>query len=335
LGKLLADMKKKNLIFFTTLILLLFIFSISCDAPRDNPVDPNNTNNLLSTISGLVKTLGYPYSPIHNVNVSWENENVLVQTDENGKYYIPNLIQKNGWLKFDYAGYSNDSLFINWNDNNLIASEIFLNSIPKLDSLEFFSTVENRFQFNQKYSIKVRARVSDFEGVNDIVSVSIENEELSLLKILTYNHIQDFYEGTFTLSDLKIASLNEIIGKDFKILVSDLEENIFSIGVTNIKRIINEDIVLISPINNETVNEQLKLIWTRFTPGYNFKYRVEVFTNETPPIMVYSKQDIAKDEISHIVGYQFDGTNYFWVIWAIDEFNNQSRSKPGSFIIGN
>lgn len=328
-------MKKKNLIFFINVILLSFIFINSCDAPRDNPVDPNNSNNLLSSISGSVKTKGFPFSPIQGVNVSWKNDNILVQTNEYGIFKLPKLLQKNGWLKFDCDGYSSDSLFINWNENNRVNSEIFLNSIPKLDTLEFFSIVENRFQFNQKYSIKVRARVSDFEGVNDIVSVSIQNEELSLLKILTYDHIQNFYEATFTLSDLKIASLNEIIGKDFKILVNDLGDKIFVVGIANIKRIINEEIELISPINNEAISEQLKLNWIRFTPGYNFEYRVEIFTNETPPSMVYSKQNIGKEEISLTVDHQFEGSNYFWVIWAIDEFNNQSRSKPGSFIIGN
>ena len=334
IGEPTSSMKTNRLILFSTVILLLIV-AISCDAPRENPVDPNNTEKRLSSISGVVKSQGYPFAPISNADVFWKNENILVQTNEDGKYSIPNVIKKNGWLAFERTGYSNDSVFIDWKNDGTMANEIFLNSNPILDSLEFFSVVENRFQFNQKYLIRVRARVTDYEGVNDIVNVLIENEELSLLKVLTYDHTQDFYEGTLTLNDLKITSLNEIIGKNFKLLVKDLEDKVFTVGITNIKRVINEEVELISPINNGTVTKPFKLSWKRYTPGYSFKYKVEIFTNETSPSLVYSKCDIAKDSISHLVNSEFEGSNFFWVIWAIDEFENQSRSKPGSFIIGN
>ncbi len=317
------------------LIVSSILVTISCDAPRENPVDPNNPDNKLSSISGIVKAKGYPFNPIKNVDVFWENDNILVQTDQNGDYSIPRAVRNNGWLKFHSKGYSDDSTFIDWKQDDIVSNEIFLNSIPTLDSLEFFSVVENRFQFNQKYYVKVRARVSDNEGVNDIVNVAIENNELNLLKVLDYDPAQNYYIGELSLSDLNIISLNEIIGKDFRILVNDLDSNTFVIGITNIKRVINEEIELIAPINNEQVNTPFKLNWIRFIPGFNFTYRVEIFTNETPPGMVYSKENIEQDSISLTVSSQFGEGNFFWVIWAIDEFNNQSRSKPGSFIIGN
>lgn len=328
-------MKKRYRKPYLFLLACLLIITISCNAPRENPVDPNNPDNKLSSISGVVKAQGYPFEPIKNVDVFWANDNILVQTDENGEYNIPRVIRNNGWLTFHREGYSDDSTFIDWGKNDIVSNEIFLNSMPTLDSLEFFSVVENRFQFNQKYYVKVRARVSDNEGVNDIVNVAIENNELNLLKFLDYDPAQNYYIGELTLSDLNITSLNEIIGKDFRILVNDLDSNTFVIGITNIKRVINEEIELIQPINNEQVSTPFKLNWIRFIPGFNFTYRVEIFTNETPPSMVYSEGNIAQDSISHTVSSQFGGGNFFWVIWAIDEFNNQSRSKPGSFIIGN
>ncbi len=324
-------------IYFRKIILFLasslFIIAVSCDAPRENPVDPDNPDNKLSRINGIVKTKGFPFNPIENVSVFWENDNILVQTDEDGEYEIRNVIRNNGWLKFRAEGYSDDSTFIDWEEGNVFSGEIFLNSEPKLDSLEFFSVVVNRFQFNQRYSLGVRARVSDFEGVNDIDTVAIDNEEINLYKVLTYDPAEDYYIAELTLRDMNISSLNEIIGKDFRILVTDLDENVFIVGITNIKRIINEEVELISPINNESVSEPIRLNWTRFLPGYNFTYRVEIFTNETPPILLYTEENISRDSISHRVNFDFEGTNYFWVIWAIDDFKNQSRSKPGSFII--
>ena len=318
-------------IFLSLIVFSLAIFS--CDAPRDNPLDPNNTENNISTINGIVKTHGFPFTPIYNVNVHWENGNAVVQTNQFGEYNIPSVIKKNGWLKFKHEGYSDDSTFIDWGDSKAKTIEILLNSKPKLDSLEFFSVVENRFQSNQKSELRVRARVSDFEGVNDIVSVFIGNEELDLLKTLTYDHTEDFYESELTLSDLKVSSLNEIIGKDFEILVNDLEEKIFVVGITNIKRIINEEIELIAPLNNETVGELIKFNWVRYSPGYNHTFRIEIFTKETFPTLVYSEGNIPEGSITRTVISGFPNGNYFWTIWAVDEFHNQSRSKEGSFII--
>lgn len=334
MGKPQIHIEKK----FSNLLALIIVISsiaISCNAPRENPVDPNNSDNKLSSINGVIKTQGYPFAPIKNVNVFWKNDNILVKTDENGKYNMPSVIRNNGWLKFECEEYSSDSTFIIWDGNNKISNEIFLNSIPKLDSLEFFSVVENRYQSSKKSLIRVRARVSDYEGANDIVSVFIKNKELNFSKTLTFDHTQDFYEGTLTLSELKINSLNEIIGLDFIILVNDLEARVFDVGVANIKRIINEEIELIAPLNNELVTELIKLNWFRYTPGYNFTYKIEIRTNETAPILVYSKSNISADTITHTITSEFEDGNYFWVIWAIDEFNNHGSSKPGSFIIGN
>ncbi len=328
-------MKQHYLRFYFLIALLSVFVVVSCNAPHENPVDPNNPQNKLSIISGVIKTEGYPFTPIENVDVFWKNDNKYIRTNRDGKYRIPNIIKKDGWLKFNCDGYKKDSLFIKWDDKQITSDEVFLNSIPKLDSLEFFSVVENRFQFTQKHYLQIKARVSDSEGVNDIKDVIVRNEDLNLSKTLVYNPTENYYVSELLLKDLKVKSLNEIIGKDFEILVRDLDSNIFVVGVTNIKRIINEEVELISPINNETVSNSFKLSWRRFIPGYKFAYRIEIYTNETSPNLVFSKDKISYDGISFTVDSLAEKGNLFWVIWAIDEFNNQSRSKPGSFIIGN
>ena len=305
----------------------------SCNAPRENPVDPNNDGNNLSNLSGVVKSKGYPFTPIENVDVFWENDNILVKTDSKGKYDIKSVIKKNGWLKFNCTEYSSDSLYINWGDAEVLAGEIFLNAKPKLDSIQFFSVVENRFQFKQKHYLKIRASISDYEGINDIASVKIVNDDLRLQKTLLYSPENNYYISELSLSDINSSSLNEVIGKDFKILVQDLDDRVYQVGVTNIKRIINDEVELISPKNNEITPKLIQLKWTRFIPGFNFSYRIEIFTNETSPSLVYTAENISQDDISHLVEEVLEGNNFFWVIWAIDEFNNQSRSKEGSFII--
>ena len=314
-------------------ILSAFLLLLGCDAPRENPVDPNNPDNQFAELNGTVKTKGFPFVPINSVNVFWENENALVQTSSDGSFSISDVKKIDGWLFFNGTGYSRDSVFIQWNNRKIINSEVFLNSIPIVDSLEFFSIVENRFQVNQIYRIVVRAQISDFEGVNDIDSVFLENESLNIRSRLLFNSLTGFYERTMGLADLRIADLNELIGKNFDLIVEDLEGRNFITANTFIKRVINEEIELFSPIQNAVVSVPFNLRWRRFTPGYNFIYEIEISTNEIQPQLVFRVENIPSDSISYLINTNFAGKDFFWTIWAVDEFKNRSRSKPGSFQI--
>jgi hypothetical protein len=316
-------------------ILLSLLLLLGCDAPRENPVDPNNPDNKFASLSGTVKTEGFPFVPIKEINVFWENENILVQTSSSGSYSISDIKKIDGWLYFNGNGYSSDSIFIQWNDRKKINNEIFLNSNPVLDSLEFYSIVENRFQVNQIYRVVVRAKISDFEGVNDIDSVFLQNESLNINTQLLFNSLTGFYERTLGLIDLNVSALEEVIGKDFLLVVDDLEGRSFNVASTIIKRVINSEIELISPINNAAVTFPFSLRWRRFTPGFNFNYQIEISTNEIQPELVFRAENISPDSIAFLITNEFAGQDFFWAIWAIDEFKNRSRSKPGSFQIQN
>ena len=316
-------------ILFISLSIIFLI--LGCDAPRENPVDPNNPDNQFAELSGVVKTEGFPFIPIENVNVFWENENVIVQTSASGIYNISDIKKIDGWLYFNSEGYSGDSVFIEWNERKKISNEIFLNSNPVLDSLEFYSIVENRFQVNQIYRIVVRARITDFEGVNDIDSVFLQNEELGVKSVLLFNSLTGFYERTLSPIELQVTDLNELIGKDFNVIVTDLDQRNFTIANTFIKRVINEEIELISPINNTVVSVPFNLRWKRFTPGYSFNYEIEIRTNDAERDLVFKAENVSSDSISYPITNVFIGQDFFWTIWAVDEFKNRSRSKPGSF----
>jgi len=62
---------KKILLYLLQLLALLFI---SCDAPRNNPLDPENPNNKIISIDGTILTDTRDPEPISGVNVYWMNE---------------------------------------------------------------------------------------------------------------------------------------------------------------------------------------------------------------------------------------------------------------------
>ena len=307
---------------------LLFYF---CSAPHNNPLDPENSENQLSLIDGFIKTVKIPQSPIIDAKIYWLNNGFITTTNNNGYFAINNIERKDGWLIIEKQGYSIDSIYIDFNNQKKISQNIFLNAVPIIEELKFYSITQNKYPSKQVYSLGVKIKINDEE--NDIDSVFIQNEELNVNKQLLYNASERYYENSISLEDLKITSIDIVIGKEFKINVFDADSKKFEIGTTNIKRIIKEEIITTSPSGRDTVftNNPL-LVWNRFTPGFEFKYFLEIYTDEIDPTLVW-KNEISSTNIQNLTNTNLSSGDYFWVIWAIDEFDNRTRSKPASFII--
>ncbi len=315
------------------LLLLFSVILVSCDAPRTNPVDPNNPDNNIIKLEGAVKTVSFPNVPIKNVTVHWQPDNLYTNTGTDGKFSFTNISRIDGWLFFDNENFNRDSSFIHWGAQRKLNHEKFLNAVPSLDSLEFYSIVENRFQITQKYQVVIRARIVDYDGENDIDTVFVDNPALDITKKLVFNVQTGFYEKSLSLIDLNTTSLDQLIGKDFNIKVQDLDGRIFTIGRSNIKRVIKEEILTDYPKSNQAVSVPFELRWKRFLPGFDYHYMIQIYTDEVNPEIVWQADDVSSDEISFKVDTTLPGSNFFWVIWAIDEFKNRTRSKPATFVI--
>lgn len=319
-------------IFFKYITISCFIFIIiSCDAPRNNPLDPENPDNKIATIEGYIKTVTVPQTPIENVKVLCINEGLVTKTNRDGYFSFDNIYREDGWIIVEKENYSSDSIFVTFENQKKISTDFFLNSIPRIVDLQFYSVTVNRFPNNQKYNLEVRANITDDE--NDIDSVFIQLPELGTNKKLLYNASTKYYLNTISLDDLNLISIDAVIGKDFSINVFDSSEKEFLIGSTTIKRIIKQEIETTSPSSRDTVfsnNPTLK--WRRFIPGFDYRYLLQIFTDEVPAILVWEKE-IPSSEIELVTNAFLSSGDYFWVIWAIDEFENRTRSKPASFII--
>lgn len=313
-------------------IILIILFFFGCDAPRENPLDPDNPNNVFTSLTGVVRTVKVPNEPINGVNVFWPNANVVVQTNSSGNFYIEDLIAQNGFLYFEKTGYSKDSVFVEWNNSKNVNIIQQLNSIPKLVSGNLTSSVENRIGFPdlQVYRLIVETIITDDE--NDVDSVFIKNDEIGFRGSLN-NISVTVFQNQFAPSQMNLSSIDHIIGKEFDVVAKDVVGKTFSIGTLSVKRIIKESIETIAPSNNETIQDSLVLNWRRFTPGYPFSYSLSIFTNTIDPELVWEKKDISSQEILYKVSDNILPGNYFWVVWVIDEFGNKARSRPASFII--
>lgn len=320
--------------------ILLFIFIVvvlfGCDAPRLNPLDPNNPNSGFYSISGKITGKSPPFTAIENSIISYPNENIFVYSDRYGNYSFDVISPQTGWLIVEKNGYNKDSVFIDWNNSINITRNFFLDSNPVLvdgimsSIIEYKVSVPNN-TFISRLEIKVR--LADADGSTDIDSVLVINEELEFSSLLLFNFSTGYYEKRFTLNQLSVESLEEIIGKTFTVIVTDLNGKKYEAGTVLLNRVITKEIKTISPIlASDTVSNPVKLRWIRFDPGFSYFYFIEIYTNETPPELVFQNTSISSDSISYSANINLtSGQEYFWVIWAQDDFFNRTRSIANLF----
>lgn len=278
-------------------------------------------------VKGSVKTISLPRTGIKNVRVYWKNQNLLVYTDTDGNYLLNNVNYENGWLTFAKDGYRSDSIFVQFGNQNVTTlSDMFLNSIPLLESINISTTVIHRYT-ETRYRLFVQAKIIDSES--DVSLVRIRNDELGFDQQLIYNPSTGFYEINY---DFGQKNISLALGKDFIVTARD-NNNLSTIGTARLTRVIDKEVVPKEPINSAVVGSSPTMIWERFSPGYNFNYRIEIYTATIPSELYWSKSNISSDDVRLVPEVTLPVGDYYWVIWCVDEFNNQSRSKEASFIV--
>jgi hypothetical protein len=322
-------------------ILLLIILSgalwlNSCDAPHDNPLDPSNPDSRLYIIEGNVYTSDAAVKPIAGVKVNWSVDNVTTTTDKNGYFKIQSKELKDGWLYFSGSGFSTDSQKVIWNGLKKYSLRENLNDVPSLDSISIYSSITNKYS-GPEYQLTFDIYVSDAD--DDIDSVNILCPGLSINQFIpkiTSGH----FNGKFSDLDLGLTSFDELIGKNFDVYAKTVKGIRFYVGTSDVKRIIHDEIEIISPINSDTLSTNNPLLrWKRYLSGFSFNYRLEIYTDEPEPKLLWSLDNVSSDSISilvdKIIKPTADNNKFFWDIWCIDEYKDQARSKPASFVILN
>ena len=305
---------------------------ISCEAPRTNPLDPNNPTSSIGIIKGSVKTQKVPRTPIYLTKIFKDNYLISI-TDYVGNFAIDISERNNFWLIFDNENYKRDSVYINWNGEKELFTEVFLNQKPVLDSVKFYSVVFSRFSLPPLIKFIIQAKVTDED--KDIDSVALISDELQFKNSLIYDPNTKYYSSEIMQSDFENVLLKDLIGKDFQIIVKDLVGDNFILGKTFIRRILSEAPEYIRPSNYDTVGTKPHLEWYEYEPGYTFSFSVEVYRYEFDfsTSLVWKKSGLNNELTEITIDKDLEAGNHFWVIYCIDEFGNQIRSNPASFTV--
>lgn len=303
----------------------------SCEASRENPLDPNSTDNLLGTIDGTVQTFSLPYTPIKNVEVFWKPGNILVYSDTGGNFRIPNVKIQNGHLIFRKDGYHTDTIEVDWAGARRVTEQVNLNKIPTLDSLSIYSVLVNSSNPPALMSeIIISTKINDID--NDIDTLAVVNGKVGLYKVMDFNIASKTFQTVLTPEDLNVSDLEQAIGLEFDFRVRDVLGEIYLLHGDGVNRIIKDQVTGLQPANDQQIGSlPFNLSWDSYSPGYNFHYMLEIYTADGSQL-AFRKDSVSSAATSFTIT-QLESGSYWWAIWIIDEFNDMSRSIPATFIV--
>lgn len=313
------------------LLLSAIMLLNSCDAPRENPLDPNSSDNQLGSIDGAVQTFSLPYTPIKNVEVYWKPGNRMVYSDANGNFSLPNVKTENGQLIFRKEGYHNDTVMVEWSGSRKVNEQVNLNKIPTLDSLSIYSVELNSPPPSPVMSeLVIQTMVNDID--NDIDTVYVVNDQTGLIKAMDFDIASKTFLTELTPQELGLTDLEQAIGLIFNFRVRNVLGEISDLPGAGVNRIITNQVTGLMPSNDQVISSvPFDLTWDRFNSGYSFRYKIEISTNDGSQI-VFSKDSISAQDVSYSID-SLDVRSYWWVIWVIDDFNNRCRSVPAAFSV--
>lgn len=317
----------------TTIPVALFLWIIqfallSCDAPRNNPLDPENPENPYTFLHGRVESLSR--NPLARVTVYWAKGDASVKTDSRGGFHFDYLLPENGWIFFEKEGFHRDSALVNWGTEKELSIEHFMDALPVLENLEIYSIVLNTHPANKEFYLAIRTTVDDPDSGIDSVFWKVPDLEIG-------GFLQPAGAKIFELTFRPELPNEEIVGHDFIIIVKNPSGRKTAVGTKQIKRVIKEDIVGLSPSGGTMVSTRPTLEWQSFNPGFHHTYRLEVYKDVqfSQPELVWAVENLPETLTSYTVNQELEELQepdiYFWVIWAIDEFQNRARSKPLTF----
>ena len=167
-------MNLRNNFINVVLLVAVVLFATRCQAPRNNPLDPENPANSYQYMAGEVKSVSIPYSPIPDVFIYWPEHSLSTVTDQTGKFSLELIDAGPGWLHFTKAGYYTDSTHVLWQNKSELHFDIFLNAHPVLEDCEAYSIIENRYPSLQTERMQINIELSDIDNDIDSVFLNID-----------------------------------------------------------------------------------------------------------------------------------------------------------------
>ena len=306
--------------------LILFLLFSACDAPRENPFDPNASNAVTTTIQ-LFHLL--PSSTVvSGAEIFIPEINQLKRSDQTGTavFIHPNM-DSITVISRGEAFFPDTTVFNNLSKTNTF--QIRLNTKPQISETQLTSFYENIENHNNLTSLSIRTQIIDPDGLNDIETVIIRQEKLDFTDTLEIENASELrFAKSFSLAQISPSlTPGEVTELNFELSVKNKNTESIPSGPLNIVRVIKENLLILSPESGSAQTDTVKFSWQKMTLDYDFTYNLVLqrLGGETHTYnLIPASQNIL--QVSNLMA----GT-YFFSLQVQDRPGNICQSPFSSF----
>ena len=310
--------------------MLLALSMSACDAPHDNPLDPQNGGALLGRL------LTRRATGIAGATVCAVPSGRSCATDSSGEFELLGLPVGDVTVRFRADGYAPESAVITLARERIDTLTRYLNGLPAVTGCRISSHVFGQsWPPEPLYFFRLSATATDMDGETDVESVWAEIPVLDLTQRLAYDPESLSYATTILLSSLPVPSPETLVGRPVTFYVEDREGALGCGPECSVNRVIYDLPEPAFPAGGiDTVASDTTFCWHRFDHGFAVSYRCEVvrIVGGGPGGVVFSDATPGSGDTSVAVNRSaLPSGDCYWTVEAIDAFGNSSRSKEERF----
>ncbi len=320
----------KQLVYMGLFLPLFF----SCNAPRENPLDPDAANYYNPGSDSIVTEIRYTAGTtnsriIADVEALIPEIHFFALADANGRIRVTHLPQDSLTVYSIKTGFFKDTTTFAAN-TALQTQSVILNAKPETEQIVLRSVYENIESFEDIISIELQARISDADGLEDIRTVRMQQPEFAFDTTLTLTNSLDgtFGRKLFLTEISRELTWEQLPEKPFYIHVTNQDQRSITSGPFRVIRVITESPAFNAPVSGSSLRDSVRFEWTPFHLGYTFYYNVVL--NRIEDGSTYTYANIPKEESVYVVR-NLPAGNYYSFLQIEDTFGNICQSVATNF----
>lgn len=309
---------------------LVVMLAATCDAPHDNPLDPQNGGALVGRV------LTRRATGIAGATVFAVSAGRSCATDSSGGFELLGLPVDDVAFHFSARGYAPESAVIALARERIDTTTRYLNGLPVVTGCRVSSHVVGQsWPPEPLYFFRFAAEADDPDGAVDIDSVWLDIPAVGLHHRLTFSPESLDYRGTVWLSSLPLPSPETLVGRPVAFRAQDREFAVSETATSSVHRIIYDLPEPTFPLGGvDTVAQDTTFYWRPFDQGYRVGYRCEIvrIVGGGPAGVVLAATMPGPLDTSLAVSRALlPPGDCYWTVEAIDGYGNSSRSAEERF----
>ncbi|RMH66219.1 MAG: hypothetical protein D6677_00825 [Calditrichaeota bacterium] len=303
---------------------------IACDAPRNNPLDPDSATYSRQSEVLQIRRLSSPLTPLSGITVIAPELGLSAVSDHAGEVVFSHGRVNNYTIYTSHEQFFPMQVLINGGGMN---APILLNARPMIMDREIHSVYNNT---NGSTEFFTGATISDPDGLTDIRAVTLTIPEYAYRDTF---QIHDAVNGYF-VSNQNITAIDASMTSGtlpelpFIITVYNQNGDSVTTDALHVTRVIDQDIFFTAPAPLSSLSGPIDFSWNAIQLDFPFTFELELYAIEDNNFkLVHNYTAIHQDSVhfkvrEDAVLQQLTAVNNFARISILDNSGNRCYSIP-------